>query len=316
MVCGAGGFIGSHLVKSLKNQGHHVIGVDLKLPEFDLSAADQFYQQDLRDQNVVRELITPNIDTVYQLAADMGGAGHIFTGEHDSDIIYNSASINLNVVDAMRRSNVKNIFFTSSACVYPQHNQQDQCNILTTENSAYPADPDSEYGWEKLFSERLYLAAAKNYGFRTRIARLHNVFGPMGTWTGGREKAPAALCRKVSETIGEVEIWGSGRQIRSFMYVDQCIQGIHRIQNSSYSMPINLGSERTISINDLALLIANIARKIITIKNISGPQGVFARTSNNTLIRQLLNWEPADTLEYGLTETYNWISQQIERNKK
>ena len=316
LVCGAGGFIGSHLVNSLKDQGHYVVGVDLKLPEFEPSTADKFYQQDLRDQQIVRELITSDVDTVYQLAADMGGAGYVFTGSNDADIIYNSATINLNIVDAMKRADVKNVFFTSSACVYPQGNQQDTHNILITEQSAYPADPDSEYGWEKLFSERLYQAAAKNYGFRTRIARLHNVFGPLGTWHGGKEKAPAALCRKVLEAESEIEIWGNGSQTRSFLYIDQCIDGIHRIQNSNHSMPMNLGSERTISINTLALVISNIAGKTLAIKNIPGPQGVFARTSDNTLIQQLLDWQPADNLEHGLTETYNWIAQQAKRNNK
>jgi nucleoside-diphosphate-sugar epimerase len=314
LVCGAGGFIGSHLVDSLKNQGHTVVAADLKLPEFKHSTADVFYQLDLRNQNIVNELITPDIDEVYQLAAEMGGAGYIFTGSNDSDIMNSSAAININVINSMKNSGVRNVFFTSSACVYPQHNQQDRCNILTAEHSAYPADPDSEYGWEKLFAERLYQAAAKNYGFNVKIARLHNVYGPECTWRGGREKAPAALCRKIAEADTKIENWGDGKQIRSFMYIDQCIEGIHRLQNSKCSMPINLGCERTISINDLALLIAKIAGKTITIKNIPGPLGVAARTSDNTVIKQLLNWEPIDNLEYGLKKTYDWITNQMKGN--
>ena len=311
LVCGAGGFIGSHLVRSLKQQGHDVIGADLKYPEFGTTDADEFYIVDLRKQHDVDAIVASNIDTVYQLAADMGGAGYIFTGDNDADVMHNSASININIVSSMQRAGVKNVFFTSSACAYPAHNQLDPNNILITEDSAYPANPDSEYGWEKIFSERLYLSYARNYDFRVRIARLHNVFGPQGTWNNGKEKAPAALCRKVATSTGTIEIWGTGSQIRSFMYVDQCIEGIHRLQNSNYGLPVNLGSDRSISITDLAQLIAKIADKEILIKYVTGPVGVNARTSDNTLIKKILQWEPADDLEYGLEQTYNWINKQI-----
>jgi nucleoside-diphosphate-sugar epimerase len=250
---------------------------------------------------------------IYQLAADMGGAGYIFTGENDADIMHNSATINLNICNEMVRKGVKRVFYTSSACMYPSFNQEDSANPLTTEVSAYPANPDSEYGWEKLFSERLYLAFAKNHGIRVRIARLHNVFGPSGAWNNGKEKAPAALCRKVAmcEDKGIVEVWGPGNQTRSFLYIDECIEGIHRIVEGNYAFPLNLGSERMISINDLVLLIANLANKTVFIKNISGPIGVMGRTSNNTLIKQQLSWSPTDNLEYGLTETYTWIKERI-----
>jgi nucleoside-diphosphate-sugar epimerase len=313
LVCGAGGFIGGHLVTSLKAQGHYVIGADIKCHEYKQTDADEFHQVDLRNQHLVRQLITPDIDTVYQLAADMGGAGYIFTGDNDADIMHNSASININIVDAMIKAQVKNVFYTSSACMYPSHNQLDPINPLLSESSAYPANPDSEYGWEKLFSERLYIAYAKNYGLQVRIARLHNVFGPLGAWNNGREKAPAALCRKVAESTSVVDVWGPGEQTRSFLYIDDCINGIHRIQNSNYSQPLNLGSDRMISINDLVRLIAKIADKNITINNITGPMGVMGRNSHNKLIQESIGWKPADNLEHGLTETYNWIQSQIQK---
>jgi len=311
LVCGAGGFIGSHLVRSLKAQGHYVIGADLKLPEFSTTAADEFYQVDLRNQQQVTKLITPNMDEIYQLAADMGGAGFVFVGNNDADIMHNSALINLNILHEIAFKKTPKIFYSSSACVYPEHNQLDANDPLTAEASAYPADPDSEYGWEKLFSERLYQAFARNYGIDVRIARLHNVFGPESTWQGGREKAPAALCRKVAESQGTVEVWGPGTQTRSFMYIDDCIEGIHRLMASDYSQPINIGSNRMISINNLVQLISNIVRKPVSISNIPGPMGVMGRTSDNTLIRQVLNWAPPDNLESGLEKTYRWIESEL-----
>ena len=314
LVCGAGGFIGSHLVTSLKAQGHYVIGADLKRPEYSPTDADEFYQYDLRDQALVRKLITPDIDTIYQLAADMGGAGYIFTGENDADIMHNSAMINLNIAHEMVAKGVKNVFYTSSACMYPSHNQEDPDNPLLSEDSAYPANPDSEYGWEKLFSERMWMAFARNHGIRARIARLHNVFGPMGAWNSGKEKAPAALSRKVAVSTGTIEVWGPGVQTRSFLYIDECIEGIHKIQASNCEHPLNLGSERMISINDLVLLIASIAGKQVQINNVPGPMGVMGRNSHNQLIRKTIGWAPADNLEYGITQTYHWIQSQLKLN--
>ena len=316
LVCGAGGFIGHHLVKSLKSQGHYVIGADLKNPEYEPTEADEFYLYDLREQDLVRKLVTSDIDTIYQLAADMGGAGYIFTGENDANIMHNSAMINLNIAEAMIMSGVKNVFYTSSACMYPSHNQEDPDNPLLSEESAYPANPDSEYGWEKLFSERLYMSFARNYGIRARIARLHNIFGPLGSWNNGKEKAPAALCRKVAESDGHIEVWGPGVQTRSFLYIDECVEGIHRIQASDCEFPLNLGSERMISINDLALLIASIAGKSIEIRNVPGPLGVMGRNSHNKLIRETIGWAPGDLLEHGLRETYAWISQQVNQSQR
>jgi nucleoside-diphosphate-sugar epimerase len=311
LVCGAGGFIGTHLVTSLKNQGHYVVGVDLKYPLYSKTDADEFHIVDLRNQDLVAKIVTSDLDEIYQLAADMGGAGFISTGDNDADIMHNSATINLNILNEMVKKGVKNVFYTSSACVYPEYNQLDPDNPKCSEDSAYPAEPDSEYGWEKLFSERLYLSYGRNYGFRVRIARLHNVFGPLGSWCDGREKAPAALCRKVIESTGEVEVWGPGNQTRSFMYIDECIKGIHMMMACASQMPINLGSDRMISINDLVLLIAKLAGKDVKIKNIPGPQGVMGRNSDNNLIKGLIGgWAPADTLEYGLEQTYAWIKSQ------
>jgi nucleoside-diphosphate-sugar epimerase len=312
LVCGAGGFIGTHLVNSLKNQGHYVVGADLKFPEFSPTKADEFHLVDLREQANVRQLITSDIDTVYQLAADMGGAGYIFTGDNDADIMHNSAMINLNIAEEMVKKGVKNVFYTSSACMYPSHNQEDPNNPLLSEGSAYPANPDSEYGWEKLFSERLWMSFGRNHGLRVRIARLHNVFGPLGSWNNGKEKAPAALCRKVAQSQGEVEVWGPGIQTRSFLYIDECIEGIHRIQQSTCRFPLNLGSERMISINDLVKLIASIAGKSVKIKNIPGPMGVMGRNSHNQLIKDSIGWAPEDNLEHGLTQTYSWISTMLQ----
>ena len=310
LVCGAGGFIGTHLVTDLKRRGHYVIGADLKYPEYSTTDADEFHIVDLRNQSLVENLITSDIDEIYQLAADMGGAGFIFTGENDADIMHNSAMINLNVLNEVRKKNIKKIFYASSACIYPEHNQLDPENPNCKEVSAYPADPDSEYGWEKLFSERLYLNFAKNYGITVRIARFHNVYGPLGAWNNGREKAPAALCRKVMESDGIIDIWGPGTQTRSFLYIDECVEGIHRLMESDVSIPINLGSDRMISMNDFVSLIARLVGKNITINNIDGPRGVMGRNSDNELIEQLLGWKPRNNLEEGILKTYEWISNR------
>jgi GDP-D-mannose 3',5'-epimerase len=319
LVCGAGGFIGTHLVDSLKSQGHYVVGADLRFPLYSETTADEFYISDLRDKDSVDYLLyLHDYDEVYQLAADMGGAGYIFTGEHDADIMHNSATINLNVLRAVVKSRCKKVFYSSSACIYPEHNQLDPNNPDLSEDSAYPANPDSDYGWEKLFSERLFLAYARNYNIDCKIARLHNVFGPRGSWNNGKEKSPAALCRKVAlaEDNGTIEVWGPGLQTRSFMYIDECIDGIHRIMESDINVPVNLGSERMISINDLALLIASLTNKAVNINNIPGPIGVMGRRSDNTLIRELLKWSPKEDLETGLLKTYKWILEQIALGKK
>jgi GDP-D-mannose 3', 5'-epimerase len=317
LVCGAGGFIGSHLVESLKLQGHYVIGADLKYPLYSESSADEFHIMDLRNQRNTEHLITNDIDEIYQLAADMGGAGYIFTGEHDADIMHNSAMINLNVLDEMQKKGVKNVFYSSSACMYPEHNQTDPDNPLLSEDSAYPANPDSEYGWEKLFSERLYMSYARNYGMRVRIARFHNIFGPKGSWNNGKEKAPAALCRKIAmcKDYGVVDVWGPGNQTRSFLYIDECIEGMQRIMASDCEFPLNLGSERMISINHLVFLIAKLVNKNIAITNIDGPMGVRGRNSHNKLIKESIDWAPNENLEYGLIQTYNWIEHQIKSNR-
>jgi nucleoside-diphosphate-sugar epimerase len=313
LVCGAGGFIGGHLVTSLKKKGYYVIGADIKQHEYKKSDADEFYQYDLREQDLVRKLVTSDIDTIYQLAADMGGAGYVFTGDNDANIMHNSALINLNIAEAMVKAGVKNIFYSSSACMYPSHNQEDPSNPLLSEESAYPANPDSEYGWEKLFSERVFMAFAKNYGIRARIARFHNIFGPYGSWKDGKEKAPAALCRKVAmcEDNGTVEIWGPGNQTRSFLYIDECIEGIHRIMESECEFPLNLGSERMISINNLAFLIAKLNNKNVSISNVPGPMGVRGRNSHNKLIKETIGWAPGEDLEYGIKQTYDWIVTQL-----
>jgi len=318
LVCGAGGFIGTHLVESLKAQGHYVIGADLKFPLYSETKCDKFYKLDLREYNNVKTIFQHRIDEVYQLAADMGGAGYIFTGEHDADIMHNSATINLNILDIMVKHNVKKVFYSSSACMYPAYNQTDPNNPLLTEASAYPADPDSEYGWEKLFSERLYLTYARNYGIDVRVARFHNIFGPKGSWNNGKEKAPAALCRKVAmaEDNGTIEVWGPGIQTRSFLYIDECIEGIHRIMEGDYQQPLNLGSTLMISINDLVKLIAKISGKTIHIKNVDGPMGVMGRNSDNKLIKEKINWSPDEDLEGGLIKTYAWIQEQIANNIK
>lgn len=313
LVCGAGGFIGTHLVTSLKEKGYYVIGADLKYPEYSITDADEFHQVDLRNQEHVANLITDDIYEIYQLAADMGGAGYIFTGENDADIMHNSAMINLNVAHEMVKKGVKRVFYSSSACMYPSHNQEDPLNPLLSEESAYPANPDSEYGWEKLFSERMFMAFARNHGIRARIARFHNIFGPLGSWNNGKEKAPAALCRKVAMSEGTIDVWGPGVQTRSFLFIEECIEGIHRIMASECEFPLNLGSERMISINELAMLIAKIAGKKIVINNVPGPLGVMGRNSHNKLIRETIGWAPGDNLEYGIKKTYAWIKEQIER---
>jgi GDP-D-mannose 3', 5'-epimerase len=315
LVCGAGGFIGTHLVSSLKKQGHYVIGADLKKPEFSETDADEFYIMDLRKQTNVEKLLTSDIYEIYQLAADMGGAGYIFTGDNDADIMHNSAMINLNIVHEMIKKDIKRIFYSSSACMYPAYNQTDPNNPLLNEESAYPAAPDSEYGWEKLFSERVFMAFAKNYNLRVRIARFHNIFGPLGSWNNGKEKAPAALCRKVALSNDIVEVWGPGIQTRSFLFIDECIEGIHRIMASDCEIPLNLGSERMISINDLVKLIAEQVGKKVLIKNIDGPLGVMGRTSHNKLIRESIDWSPNENLEYGISKTYHWIEEQLQRTR-
>lgn len=314
LVCGAGGFIGTHLVSRLKEQGHYVVGVDLKYPEYSKTDADEFHLMDLRLQKNVEYIITDDIYEIYQLAADMGGAGYIFTGDNDADIMHNSAIINLNVLHEMVKKNIKRVFYSSSACMYPAYNQKDPGNPLLSEESAYPAAPDSEYGWEKLFSERVYMAFAKNYDIRARIARFHNIFGPLGAWNNGKEKSPAALCRKVAmcENGGQVEVWGPGYQTRSFLFIEECIEGIDKIMDSDCDFPLNLGSERMISINDLAKLIAKLVGKDITIKNIDGPLGVMGRNSHNEQIMKSIGWRPGEDLEYGLQKTYQWIKHQID----
>ncbi len=312
LVNGAGGFIGGHLVSRLRKEGFWVRGVDLKEPEFSATAANEFIVGDLRDAGVVARA-TDGIDDVYQLAADMGGAGYIFTGEHDACVMHNSASINLNTVEVGRKAGVKRFFYSSSACIYPEYNQKDAENPICNEDSAYPAAPDSEYGWEKLFSERLYLAYARNYGLEVHIARFHNIFGPQGTWQGGREKAPAAICRKVSETPdgGEIEIWGDGRQTRSFLYIDECLEGVRRLMESNFSGPVNIGSEEMISINGLAEMAMRIAKKKLSIRHIPGPLGVRGRNSDNRLIQEKLSWSPSQPLEDGMRKTYQWIESQV-----
>ena len=317
LVAGAGGFIGGHLVRRLKDEGLWVRGVDIKEHEFAKPPADEFILGDLRDQDVVREVVK-GIDEVYQLAADMGGAGYIFTGEHDAAVMHNSATINLNVLEYGRLAGVKKFFYSSSACIYPEYNQRDPDNPKCSEDSAYPAAPDSEYGWEKLFSERLYLSYARNHGVQVRITRFHNIFGPNGTWCGGREKAPAALCRKVAEADqnGEIEIWGDGKQTRSFLYIDECIEGVRRLMESEFTGPVNIGSEEMVTINNLALMISRIAGKNIKLRHITGPLGVRGRNSDNRLISEKLGWAPSRPLLEGLAKTYKWIEAQVNAARK
>jgi nucleoside-diphosphate-sugar epimerase len=338
LVLGAGGFIGSHLVKRLKEEGFWVRGVDLKRPEFEPTVADDFILGDLRDPRVVKNvfLLESNTgehpleysytsplpfvqhmqwDEVYQLAADMGGAGYIFTGENDANVMHNSAMINLNVAKEAVEQKAKRVFYSSSACMYPEYNQLDPNNPNCEESSAYPANPDSEYGWEKLFSERMFLAFARNYGLQVRIARFHNIFGPQGTWKGGKEKAPAAMCRKVAETPDGrvIEVWGDGLQTRSFLYIDECIEGVLRLTRSDFEGPVNIGSEEMITINDLAKMAIEISGKNITIKNIEGPTGVRGRNSDNKLIQKKLGWAPNYPLIEGMNKTFEWINKQVNK---
>lgn len=317
LVLGAGGFIGGHLVSRLKREGFWVRGVDLKFNEYAETEADDFVIGDLRDQAFTRAMIDRRFDEVYQLAADMGGAGYIFTGEHDADIMHNSATINLNVVEAAHKRNIRRVFYSSSACMYPAYNQEDPDNPNCAESSAYPAAPDSEYGWEKLFSERLYLAFNRNYGMQNRVARFHNIFGPLGTWRGGKEKAPAAICRKVaSAKSGEaIEIWGDGLQTRSFLYVDECLEGTTRLLRSDFEGPVNIGSEEMVTINQLVAMVADIAGKTIAVNHIPGPTGVRGRNSDNRLIAERLGWAPSRSLRQGLESTYAWIEAQLHSNQ-
>lgn len=317
LITGAGGFIGHHLVKRLKAEGCWVRGVDLKWPEFEDTIADEFIIGDLRRPDFCLKMADSSIDEIYQLAADMGGAGYVFTGENDANIMHNSAMINLNILEACRLNQIKKIFYSSSACVYPAYNQNDPENPVCTESSAYPAEPDSEYGWEKLFSERLYQAYHRNYDIGIRIARFHNIFGPLGTWCGGREKAPAALCRKVVAAVngGSIDIWGDGRQSRTFLYIDECIEGVIRLMRSGFSGPINIGSEEMITIWELAQMIIRVSGKELSIRCIPGPQGVRGRKSDNRLLREKLSWEPNQPLIEGIEKTYLWIKEQAEQAK-
>lgn len=313
LVLGAGGFIGTHLVSRLKREGYWVRGADLKFPQYSISDADDFVLGDLRDLSFVHSVVDQKFDEVFQLAADMGGAGYIFTGENDADIMHNSATINLNILEVCRRRSVQNIFYSSSACIYPEHNQLDPLNPNCEESSAYPANPDSEYGWEKLFSERLYLSYNRNHRMNCKVARYHNIFGPLGTYDGGKEKAPAALCRKVAQLNSgdELEVWGDGSQTRSFLYVDECVEGTLRLLRSRFSGPVNIGSDEMVSINELAKLIIDISGKEISIKNIPGPEGVKGRNSHNDLIQKQLGWRPSQSLAVGLNTTFDWIDRRV-----
>ncbi|AYQ30766.1 NAD-dependent epimerase/dehydratase family protein [Runella sp. SP2] len=313
LVCGAGGFIGGHLVNRLKSEGYWVKGVDIKYNEFGNNHADEFIIGDLTLPSIAINALEGGFDEVYQLAADMGGAGYIFTGFNDASVMHNSALCNLNVLEASANAGVKKIFYSSSACMYPEYNQLDPNNPKCSEDSAYPAAPDSEYGWEKLFSERLYLAYQRNRSIDVKIARFHNIFGPQGTWQGGKEKAPAAMCRKVAEAIDgtSIEVWGDGIQTRSFLYINDCIDAIRALVESDFSGPVNIGSEEMISINDFARMVIDISGKTLEIINIPGPQGVRGRNSDNALIFDKLGWKPSLTLRQGMELTYNWISSQV-----
>ena len=318
LVCGAGGFIGSHLVRRLKNEDSWVRGVDLKYPEFSETEADDFVIGDLRDPQICRDIVDQRFDEVYQLAADMGGAGFVFVGDNDADIMHNSALINLNMLEACQKRNTKRIFYSSSACMYPEYNQKDPDNPNLAEDSAYPAQPDSEYGWEKLFSERLYVAFHRNYGMEVRVARYHNIFGPEGSWNDGREKSPAALCRKIAEVEdgGEIEVWGDGKQTRSFLYIDQCLEGSIRLMRSDWTGPVNIGSDEMVTINELAEKIMEVAGKKVSLKHIPGPLGVRGRNSDNRLIYEKLAWKPTQPLIEGLRKTYPWIAKQVKQAEK
>lgn len=319
LVLGAGGFIGNHMVSRLKKEGYFVRAADLKQPEFSTSESDEFIISDLSKDNLT-DLFTVQkmpFDEIYQYAADMGGAGYIFSGENDANVMTNSVGINLNIlqtqvlVNEMLGVNKSKIFYSSSACIYPEENQLDPLNPNCAENSAYPANPDSEYGWEKLFSERLYKSYERNFNINVRIARFHNIFGPLGTYDGGKEKVPAALCRKIAKSDEEIEIWGDGKQTRSFLYIDECLDATRALMKSNFSEPINIGSEEMVSINELAQLICEIANKNLKIKHIDGPLGVRGRNSDNTLIKQKLDFSYKTTLKEGLEKTYSWIAEQV-----
>lgn len=316
LVCGAGGFIGHHLVRRLKSEGFWVRGADLKYPRFSDTDADDFVIGDLRDPAFAAQMVDRSFTEIYQLAADMGGAGYIFTGENDASVMHNSATINLNVLEAARKRNSRRIFYSSSACIYPAYNQEDPQNPQCAEDSAYPAAPDSEYGWEKLFSERLYLAYARNHGMHVRIARYHNIFGPEGSWNDGKEKAPAAICRKVAAAAsgGEIEIWGDGEQTRSFLYVSECLEGTVRLMRSDCTGPLNIGSDEMVTIDQLVDMVAALAGKKINKRHIPGPTGVRGRNSDNRLIEASLGWKPTTRLTDGLRVTYGWIEQQFYSN--
>ena len=331
LVLGAGGFIGSHMVRRLKSEGYWVRGVDLKYPEFSSTSADEFFIGDLREHDIARSSLVPPedigavFDEIYQFAADMGGAGFVFTGDNDAEIMHNSATINLNILEFVHQQNVKlsvnktKLFYSGSACMYPAYNQEDPDNPNCKEDSAYPAAPDSEYGWEKLFSERLYFAYHRNHGIPVAVARYHNIFGPEGTWVGGREKAPAAICRKVANAseIDEIEVWGDGKQTRSFLYIDECIEATRRMMShKDFIGPVNIGSEEMVTINGLVDIASKVAGKSITKKHIDGPLGVRGRNSSNDLIRSVLNWNYNMTLEEGIRKTYAWISEQIALQEK
>jgi GDP-D-mannose 3', 5'-epimerase len=314
LVCGAGGFIGSHLVTRLKKEGYWVRGVDLKHPEFSVTAADDFVVADLRLASSWEAILDQPFDEVYQLAADMGGAGFVFSGAHDAEIMHNSAMINLHMADFGVKRGVKKVFYSSSACMYPAYNQEDPKNPKCAEATAYPAAPDSEYGWEKLFSERLYFAYLRNHGLNVRVARFHNIFGPEGTWEGGREKAPAALCRKIAEQPngGEIEVWGDGEQTRSFLYIDECVDAVRRFMEcDTFHGPVNIGSEEMVTINQMAAMIMDIADKKVALRHIDGPTGVRGRNSDNKVIRIELGWEPTQKLRDGLSATYRWVERQV-----
>jgi len=317
LVLGAGGFIGSHLAKRLKHEGYWVRGVDLKFPRYADTAADDFLIGDLRDPVVCRASLDRRFDEVYQLAADMGGAGFVFTGENDADIMHNSALINLNVLEAAHRRHCRRVFYSSSACMYPEYNQMDPSKPNCEERSAYPANPDSEYGWEKLFSERLYLAFARNKAMQVRIARYHNIFGPEGSWNDGREKAPAALCRKIAAAApgGSIEVWGDGAQTRSFLYIEECLEGTIRLMRSAFTGPVNIGSDEMISINQLVAMILEIAGKSLSIRHIPGPLGVRGRNSDNRLIERELGWRPRKSLQEGMGHTYRWVAEQVQASR-
>jgi len=307
LVTGSSGFVGSNLVKRLIDQGHHVVGVDINHPKF--IEPTEFHLGDLREQSFCELVFDESFDEVYQLAADMGGAGFIFTGENDADIMHNSAQINLNIAHFANRAKVKKLFFSSSACVYPEHKGVADFK----ESDAYPALPDNDYGWEKLFSERVYQAYAKNKGLNVRIARFHNTFGPYSTWDGGREKAPAAICRKVIQAKKEIEIWGDGEQTRSFTYIDECLDGIEKLMESDFKEPINLGSSELISINDLAKMCMEFKGKKLKINHIDGPVGLRDRNSDNTLIQEKLGWKPTQPLKVGMEKLYRWIESEWQK---